>query len=174
MCDRTTAQRSLPLSTPPPPQGGYHPHGQPSQPQYGYPQQGGYPGAPAPQPPPRRSRINQQTKIKAIVFTVAAIGAGVWIFTHQGKSTDTPSTPAARAGASASQDANSIDVGECVEDQGSDNEHPDLEVVPCGDSRAEYKVEESVGDECAPGQARYTVTRRGHVQSMLCLSPTSR
>ncbi|WKX71066.1 hypothetical protein [Streptomyces sp. XD-27] len=104
---------------------------------------------------------------------MAAIGAGVWIFTHQGKSTDTPSTPAARASASASQDANSIDVGECVENQGS-NSAPDLEVVPCGDSRAEYKVKESTGDQCAPGQARYTVTRRGHVQSMLCLSPTSR
>ncbi|MFH8802850.1 hypothetical protein ACH4F6_25150 [Streptomyces sp. NPDC017936] len=118
--------------TTPPPQG-QNPFAQnqpqaPYPPQGGYPQQPGQPGLPpqgaapyAPVPPQPRRKVSFKT-IKNVVLVVAAIGviAGGYIASQD--------------------DANTAKVGDCMHRGSSDDNNPDLEVVDCGDSKAQYVV----------------------------------
>jgi hypothetical protein len=122
----------------PPPQGQapYPPQGQvpypqqgqaPYPPQSGYPQQGQapyppQPGAPyAPVPPQPQRKANFKT-IKTIVIIVAALGLAI-------------------GGYIASRDdANTAKVGDCMHRGSGSDTNPDLEVVDCGSSKAQYVV----------------------------------
>lgn len=120
--------------TTPPPQG-QNPYAQGQQPQAPYPPQGGNPfaqgqpgvppqgGAPyAPVPPeqPRRKLSFKTIKNIVIVLAVAGIAIGGYI--------------------SSRDDANTAAVGDCMHRGSTNDNDPDLEVVDCTDSKAEYTV----------------------------------
>ncbi|WP_367321997.1 hypothetical protein [Streptomyces sp. HUAS ZL42] len=125
--------------TTPPPQGnpfaqGQQPYGQPQgqapyPPQGGYPQQPGQPGFPpqgaapyAPVPPEQPRRKLGFKTIKNIVIVIAVIGVAI-------------------GGYIASRDdANTAKVGDCMHRGNSDDNNPDLEVVDCKSSKAQYVV----------------------------------
>lgn len=125
------------MSTPPP-QGnpfaqGQQPYGQPQgqapyPPQGGYPQQPGQPGYPqatapyATVPPaqPRRKVSFKLIKNVVIVLAVAGVAIGGYI--------------------SSRDDANTAAVGDCMHRGSSDDNNPDLEVVDCKSSKAQYVV----------------------------------
>ncbi|WP_240136967.1 LppU/SCO3897 family protein [Streptomyces sp. MUM 178J] len=130
-----------------PPQPGPHAYGQPGpyaqqpqQPGYGYPQQQPYPpqqpgqgfpqqpaqpqqqwGAPPPPPPPSGGRrISIKTIFRIVVAVVAVIGFGVfWLLSQN--------------------DAENAEAGDCMHNNGT-TISPDLEIVECGDTKAEFKV----------------------------------
>ncbi|AIR99355.1 hypothetical protein [Streptomyces glaucescens] len=123
------------MTTPPPqgnpfaqgqPQGqpqGQNPfaQGQPQAPygqQPGFPQQGGAPFAPAPAP---RRKLSFKT-IKNIVIVIAVGTAVIGGFI------------------ASRDDANTAAVGDCMHRGSSDDNNPDLEVVDCKDSKAEFVV----------------------------------
>lgn len=124
------------MSTPPP-QGqnpfaqGQQPYGQPEG-QAPYPPQGGnpfaqgQPGAPAapyaPVPPeqPRRKLSFKTIKNIVIVVAVAGIAIGGYI--------------------SSKDDANTAAVGDCMHRGSTNDNNPDLEVVDCTSSEAQYTV----------------------------------
>ncbi|NNN31937.1 hypothetical protein HLK59_16505 [Streptomyces sp. S3(2020)] len=120
--------------TTPPPQG-QNPYAQGQQPQAPYPPQGGNPfaqgqpgvppqgGAPyAPVPPeqPRRKLSFKTIKNIVIVLAVAGIAIGGYI--------------------SSRDDANTAAVGDCMHRGSTNDNDPDLEVVDCTSSKAEYTV----------------------------------
>ncbi|MFI5684559.1 hypothetical protein [Streptomyces sp. NPDC051636] len=112
------------VTTPPPPQGQapYPPQGQaPYPPQPGFPQQAGTaPYAPVPPQAPKR-KLGFRT-IKNIVIVVAALGAAI-------------------GGYIASQDdADTAKVGDCMHRGSTKDTDPDLEVVDCSSSKAQYVV----------------------------------
>ncbi|MFG2882943.1 hypothetical protein ACGFYV_11680 [Streptomyces sp. NPDC048297] len=123
------------MTTPPPqgqapypPQGGYPPQGQaPYPPQGGFPPQGQapyppQPGAPYPPVPPQPKRKVSFKTIRAIVIVVAVAGLAI-------------------GGYIASQDdANTAKVGDCMHRGSGSDTNPDLEVVDCGSSKAQYVV----------------------------------
>ncbi|MCF3122048.1 MULTISPECIES: LppU/SCO3897 family protein [Streptomyces] len=99
--------------------------------------------------------------MKVGVLVIAAIIAGVWMYTSRGNTTG-PDSESAKAPAVA-------EIGDCVQNKGSEGS-PDMEVIDCGDTKAEYKVESKNEQECEPGQSRFEQTRRGRVQFSMCLS----
>ncbi|MET9104943.1 LppU/SCO3897 family protein [Streptomyces antibioticus] len=105
------------MSTPPPQ--GQNPFAQ-GQPQAPYPpQQGAVPFAPVPQQPRRRVSFKL---IKNIVIVVAVLGVAI-------------------GGYIASRDdANTAAVGDCMHRGSSSDSNPDLEVVDCTSSQAQYIV----------------------------------
>ncbi|AQS68685.1 hypothetical protein [Streptomyces pactum] len=127
------------MTTQPPPQGNPFAQGQPQAPQQpqgqnpfaqsqpGFPQQPGQPGfpqqgapyAPVPPQPPRRNKFKL---IKNIVIAVVVVGVAV-------------------GGYIASRDdATTAAVGDCMHRGSSSDSDPDLEVVDCGDAKAQYVV----------------------------------
>jgi hypothetical protein len=117
------------VTTPPPQgnpfaQGQQQPYGQP-QGQAPFPQQAGQPGFPppgAPVPPqPQGRKISFKTiKNIVIVLIVAGVAIGGWIASRD--------------------DAAAAAVGDCMHRGSTDDNDPDLEVVDCGDAKAQYKV----------------------------------
>ncbi|MFE0511014.1 hypothetical protein [Streptomyces sp. NPDC058964] len=160
------------MTTPPPqgqapypPQGGYPQQGQapfPPQGQAPYPPQPGAPYAPVPPQQPKR-KIGFKT-IKNIVIVVAAIGVAI-------------------GGYIASQnDADTAKVGDCMHRGSSNDSSPDLEVVDCKSSKAQYVVlakvkgkystELSASTKCeaAAKDFQYTYTESGDGSDfLLCL-----
>ncbi|OPG09384.1 hypothetical protein B1R27_06390 [Streptomyces sp. GKU 895] len=101
-----------------PPQDG-NPYAQGQQP--GFPQQqGGVPYAPVPPAQPKRKLSFKTIKNIVIVVAVVGIGIGGWI--------------------SSRDDANTAAVGDCMHRGSSDDNNPDLEVVDCGSSKAQFTV----------------------------------
>ncbi|MEV5255551.1 hypothetical protein AB0K98_27735 [Streptomyces werraensis] len=117
------------MTTPPPQgnpftQGQQQPYGQP-QGQAPFPQQAGQPGFPppgAPMPPQQQGRKISFKTIKnvVIVLIVAGVAIGGWIASRD--------------------DAAAAAVGDCMHRGSTDDNNPDLEVVDCGDAKAQYKV----------------------------------
>lgn len=119
------------MTTPPPQgnpyaQGQQQPQGQaPYPPQGGFPQQAGQPGFPppgAPVPPPQQGRKLSFKTIKNIVIVL--IVAGVAIGTY----------------VTSQDDADTAAVGDCMHRGSTDDNNPDLEVVDCGDTKAQFEV----------------------------------
>ncbi|WP_327354842.1 LppU/SCO3897 family protein [Streptomyces sp. NBC_01304] len=129
------------MTTPPPqgqnpygqPQGG-NPYGQQQAPQgypqQGYPQQPGQPGVPqqpspyfnqGPAPQPPRSRVSFKTIKNIGIVVVFAIVAIVGYIASQ-------------------DDADTAAVGDCMHQGSSSSTNPDLEVVDCSDSKAQFEV----------------------------------
>ncbi|MFE2459987.1 hypothetical protein [Streptomyces sp. NPDC059402] len=127
------------MTTQPPPQGNPFAQNQPQAPQpqgqnpyaqgqQGFPQQAGQPGFPqqgapyAPVPPqPARRKLSFKT-IKNIVIAVVVVGVAI-------------------GGYIASRDdADTAAVGDCMHRGSSSDTNPDLEVVDCGDAKAQYVV----------------------------------
>jgi len=106
------------MSTPPPPQG-QNPFAQ-GQPQAPYPpQQGAMPYAPVPEQPRRKITFKL---VKNIVIVLAVAGAAI-------------------GGYIASRDdANTAAVGDCMHRGSGNDSSPDLEVVECSSSNAQYIV----------------------------------
>ncbi|MEU3507513.1 hypothetical protein ABZ733_06245 [Streptomyces longwoodensis] len=122
-----------------PPQGqnpyaqGQQPYGQPQHPQAPYPPQGGQPqqpgpvpyapfpnqGAPAPQPPRRKVSFKL---IKNIVIVLAVLGVAIGSYI------------------ASRDDAKTAAVGDCMHRGSSSSTDPDLEVVDCKSSKAQYVV----------------------------------
>ncbi|MFD5266795.1 hypothetical protein [Streptomyces sp. NPDC058335] len=121
--------------TTPPPQGenpfaqqGQQPYGQPQgqapyppQPgQPGFPQQANSPyGAVPPAPPSRKVSFKL---IKNVVIVLAVIGVGIGVFISN------------------RDDANTAAVGDCMHRGSTNDNDPDLEVVECSSSKAQYVV----------------------------------
>lgn len=120
--------------TTPPPQG-QNPYAQAQQPQApfppqggnpfaqgqpGVPPQGGVPYAPVPPEQPRRKLSFKTIKNIVIVLAVAGIAIGGYI--------------------SSRDDANTASVGDCMHRGSTNDNDPDLEVVDCADSKAQYTV----------------------------------
>ncbi|MET7679439.1 hypothetical protein [Streptomyces sp. NPDC005423] len=106
-----------------PPQGGYPQHpayapqpGQPGQP--GFPPQGAGPYAP-PVAPKRKISFKV---IRTIVVVVIALGVAIGGYIAN------------------RDDADTAKVGDCMHRGSSSATNPDLEVVDCGSSKAQYKV----------------------------------
>lgn len=106
--------------------------------------------------------LNRQTKARIIAIPLALIIAGVWYYTSRGNTTgpehkDTTSAAVA-------------DVGDCMQNKGSESA-PDLSIVDCGASTADYKVKEryALDHACDDGYSQYQVTRRGRAQFTLCM-----
>ncbi|MET8689863.1 hypothetical protein ABZV77_37235 [Streptomyces sp. NPDC004732] len=99
--------------------------------------------------------------MKVAVVVIAAVIAGVWMYTSRGNTTG-PDSESAKEPAVA-------EVGDCVQNKGSDGT-PDMEVIDCSDPKAEYEVASKFENECEPGQSRYEQTRRGRVQFSMCLT----
>lgn len=165
------------MATPPPPQGGYlYPPQQSAQPgaypapggyvppaQGEYPAQGGYPAPGAFPPPPAAPRRSSLKTIKniAIVVAFAVIAVGGWIASRD--------------------DANTAAVGDCMHRGGTSSTSPDLEVVDCGDTKAQYMVlakiegsfsEDEADTKCAASAKdfQYAYTETGDGSSfLLCL-----
>ncbi|WP_062644847.1 LppU/SCO3897 family protein [Streptomyces maremycinicus] len=123
------------MSTPPPQgqnpfaQQGQQPYGQPQgQPQGQNPfaQQPGYPqpgAAPYGAVPPEQPRRKVSFKlIKNVVIVLAAIGVGIGVYISN------------------QDDANTAAVGDCMHRGSSDDNNPDLEVVKCDSSKAQFIV----------------------------------
>ncbi|MEU6566271.1 LppU/SCO3897 family protein [Streptomyces parvulus] len=128
------------MTTQPPPQGNPFAQGQPQAPQQpqgqnpyaqapqGFPQQPGQPGIPpqgapfGPVPPQPARRKPSFKTIKNIVIAVIVVGVAV-------------------GGYIASRDdATTAAVGDCMHRGSSNDSNPDLEVVDCGDAKAQYQV----------------------------------
>ncbi|MFK4224527.1 hypothetical protein [Streptomyces sp. NPDC019890] len=118
-----------------PPQPGYgypqqqQPYPQQPQPGYGHPQQPQQPyppqqqwGAPQPPAPSRRGGLGIKNILKIIGVVIALIVFAIVYFTSQ-------------------DDADKAEVGDCMHNSGS-TITPDLQVVKCGDAKADYKVVE--------------------------------
>lgn len=111
------------MTTPPPPQGQT-----PYPPQPGYPQQGQapyppQPGAPyAPVPPQQPKRKISFKTIKLVVVVVIAIGAAITGYI------------------SSRDDADTAKVGDCMHRGSTSATDPELEVVDCKSSKAQYVV----------------------------------
>ncbi|SNX62455.1 hypothetical protein SAMN06272735_4236 [Streptomyces sp. TLI_55] len=142
-----------------PPQGG-NPFAQGQQP--GFPQQqGGVPYAPVPPAQPKR-KLSFKT-IKNIVIVVAALGIAIggWY--------------------SSRDDANTAAVGDCMHRGSTDDNNPDLEVVDCNSSKAQYtvlaKIEGTYSEELANTKCtaeakdfQYVYTQSGDGKDfLLCL-----
>ncbi|GGX12209.1 hypothetical protein GCM10010297_37010 [Streptomyces malachitofuscus] len=122
------------MTTPPPQgnpfaQGQQQPYGQPEgqapyPPQGGFPQQAGQPGFPppgAPVPPQQGRKLSfKMIKNIVIVLIVAGVAIGGYIASQD--------------------DANTAAVGDCMHRGSTNDNDPDLEVVDCGDTKAQYKV----------------------------------
>ncbi|MGW1025561.1 LppU/SCO3897 family protein [Streptomyces sp. NPDC002577] len=104
------------------PQGG-NPYAQQAAPQPGQPgvppQPSPYFGAPAPAPQQPRRNIKQYFRIAGFIVAALVVAGGWW---------------------ASRDDANTAAVGSCMHRGSTDDNNPDLEVVDCGDAKAEYKV----------------------------------
>ncbi|MDN0199332.1 hypothetical protein [Streptomyces sp. S.PNR 29] len=174
--------------TTPPPQGqnpfaqGQQPYGQapgapgapgqaPYPPQDGFPQQPGQPGFPqqgaapyAPVPPQPTGRKLSFKTIKNIVIAVAVVGIAIGGFI------------------ASRDDANTAAVGDCMHRGSTNDNDPDLEVVDCKDTKAQYvvlaKIEgsyltETMASSKCEAEAKdfqYTYTESGDSKDfLLCL-----
>lgn len=129
---------------------GQNPYGQPAP---GQPGAGGYPGgAPMPPPAPARNSVLKKVFIGIAAVAAVAIAIGVYI--------------------SGQDDADQAKKGDCVVNKGSDFK-PDVEVVDCTSSEAEYKVAEKhdgKGDCDRTKYAEYSETKGSDVLFTLCLA----
>ncbi|MYU25473.1 hypothetical protein [Streptomyces sp. SID8352] len=175
----TAVRGGTPVTTPPQgnpfaqgqPQAPQQPHGQNpfAQGQPGFPQQPGQPGFPqqgapfGPTPPqPARRKLSFKT-IKNIVIVVIVVGVAI-------------------GGYIASRDdADTASVGDCMHRGSTNDNDPDLEVVDCNSSKAEYEVMAKIkgsyktqlvaSTKCeqeAPG-FQYTYSQTGSGDFLLCL-----
>jgi hypothetical protein len=151
----------------PPPagqQGQFPPPGDPNQ-QGGFPPpQGGFQGGPPPQPP--RSGGGWKKRVISIVIGLVVLGGIFAATTYFNRDA-----------------ANKAKVGDCVQQNGSD----DLKVVDCGSSDADFKVVGRVEDKtqteagisaCGPfveqgAEQAYWEGERGKKGLVLCLGPVS-
>ncbi|AXK35310.1 hypothetical protein DVA86_24370 [Streptomyces armeniacus] len=129
------------------------PYGQqPQQPQYGQ-QPGGVPMAPP--PAPQRGGAGKAKKILiSIAGVIALVAAGAAWYSGQ-------------------DDADQAAKGDCVINRGSDIS-PEVEVVDCSSSDAEYKVAEKhdgEGECDREKYAQYSETKGSDVLFTLCLEP---
>ncbi|MFD8793346.1 LppU/SCO3897 family protein [Streptomyces vinaceus] len=122
------------------------PQGYPPQPGYGQPQQPGQPpyGAPpqqypypqqqfaAPPAPPKRMGVMKILKIIAAVIAVIAVAVGYF---------------------ASRDDADKAKVGDCLTNKGT-IVSPDLQVVKCGATNAEYKVVKVIPDSLDTNQCK--------------------
>ncbi|KUN24327.1 hypothetical protein AQJ23_22430 [Streptomyces antibioticus] len=142
-----------------PPQDG-NPYAQGQQP--GFPQQqGGVPYAPVPPAQPKRKLSFKVIKNIVIVLAAIGIAIGSWY--------------------SSRDDANTAAVGDCMHRGSTDDNDPDLEVVDCSSSKAQYtvlaKIEGSFGDSLAQTKCaaeakdfQYVYTESGDGKDfLLCL-----
>ncbi|WP_225832714.1 hypothetical protein [Streptomyces sp. NK08204] len=119
-----------------PPQPGYPQQGQaPYPPQPGYPQQGGAPYAPVP-PQPRRKLSFKTIKNIAIVVIGLSVAVGGYLASRN--------------------DADTAKVGDCMHRGSSSDTSPDLEVVDCGSSKAQYVVLAKVDGSFSRASAQIT------------------
>ncbi|MET7574694.1 hypothetical protein ABZT04_40390 [Streptomyces sp. NPDC005492] len=144
-----------------PPQGGYPQ--QPGQP--GFPPQGGVPFAPVPQQPRRRFSFKMIRLAVIIVIAVGGIAYGV---------------------ISSQDDADTAKVGDCMHRGSTSDTNPDLEVVKCSDSKAQYTVLAKISGNYAEAEAntkctaaakdfQYTYTESGDGSDfLLCLKDYSK
>jgi hypothetical protein len=147
------------------------PSGQPGQPgqfpppggdpnQGGFPPQGGgFPPAPAPQPARRGGAGRAIVILVVVLVVVGGIAAAGWYFSRDA--------------------ANNAKVGDCVQQQGSD----DLKVVDCGSADADFKVVGRVEDKTqseasqgacdgfADAEQAYWEGEPGKKGLVLCLAP---
>ncbi|MER5400405.1 hypothetical protein [Streptomyces sp. NPDC002599] len=164
------------MTTPPPPQGGNpYAQGQPpqggnpfaqGQPPQGYPQQPGVGFAPAPPTQPKRKITFKLVKNVVVVVAVAVAVIGGYIASRD--------------------DANTAAVGDCMHRGSSNSTNPDLEVVECSSSQAEYivlaKVEGSFTSAAADSKCeekakdfQYSYTESGDGSDfLLCLKDYSK
>ena len=146
-----------------PPQGGYPQ--QPGQP--GFPQQGAAPYAPVPPEQPRRKVSFKTIKNILLVVAVATMAIVGYI--------------------SSQDDAKTAAVGDCMHRGNSDDNNPDLEVVDCKDSKAQYVVlakikgsylTETLASSKCEAEAKdfqYTYTESGDGENfLLCLKDYSK
>ncbi|GAA3795194.1 hypothetical protein GCM10022403_031390 [Streptomyces coacervatus] len=126
-----------------PPYGGQQPYGQPQgqgqgqapyPPMVGYPEQGPYPQQPgqpgfppqgtapyAPFPPQPNRKLSPKAIRIIVVIVIAIIGAFASYITSR-------------------DDADTAKVGDCMHRGSTDDSNPDLEVVDCSSSKAQYVV----------------------------------
>ncbi|MFE9677661.1 hypothetical protein ACFYO5_26645 [Streptomyces sp. NPDC006259] len=141
--------------TTPPPQGqnpfaqqGQQPYG-PPQGQAPYPPQPGQPGVPQqplapygavpPAPPARKVSFKL---IKNIVIVLAVIGVGIGVFISN------------------RDDANTAAVGDCMHRGSTNDNDPDLEVVECSSSKAQYVVLAKVKGDFSASSAETKCTEQ--------------
>ncbi|WP_030420060.1 hypothetical protein VM636_15355 [Streptomyces sp. SCSIO 75703] len=134
--------------------------------QQGFPQQAGQPGfpqgAPVPPQPARRKLSFKMIKNIVIVVIVAGVAIGGYIASRD--------------------DAKTAAVGDCMHRGSSNDDDPDLEVVDCKDSKAQYEVVAKVEGsftsstlasskcEAEAKDFEYTYTETGRGKSfLLCL-----
>ncbi|MFF1451742.1 hypothetical protein ACFVYF_26920 [Streptomyces sp. NPDC058274] len=145
----------------PPHQGAAPYQGQPpyGQPPYGQPQFNQQPVPPA----RTRSPFNSRSPLfRVATFAVAAVAVGAYYLVN-GFDHKTPSTSADTSEWTAS-------VGDCLTNNGSESS-PDMEVVGCSSSKAEYRIEQTGStSECEDGQLKYTKTRRTTTLLTMCIS----
>ncbi|MEU7395017.1 LppU/SCO3897 family protein [Streptomyces albogriseolus] len=112
--------------TTPPPQGNPFAQGQQQpQGQAPFPQQAGQPGFPppgAPVPSQQQGRKISFKTIKNVVIVLIVAGVAIGGFL------------------ASRDDANTAAVGDCMHRGSTDDNDPDLEVVDCGDAKAQYEV----------------------------------
>ncbi|MEU3338433.1 hypothetical protein [Streptomyces sp. NPDC006668] len=150
----------------PQPQAPYPPHaaypqqpGQPGQP--GFPPPGAAPYAPVPAQP--RRKLSAKAIKNIVIVAVVAVAAIVGYIASQ-------------------DDANTAKVGDCMHRGSTSDTNPDLEVVDCGSSKAQYVVlakvkgsystELSASTKCeaAAKDFQYTYTESGDGSDfLLCL-----
>jgi hypothetical protein len=99
------------------------PAGDPSQGGFPPPQGGGFPPGPAPQPARRGGAGRAIVILVVVLVVVGGLAAAGWYFSRDA--------------------ANKANVGDCVQQQGSD----DLKVVDCASADADYKVVGRVEDK---------------------------
>lgn len=149
---------------PPQPQAPYPPQG-------GYPQQPGQPGFPpqggAPVPPQPRRRFSFKM-IRLVVIIVIAAGAAIFSYI------------------SSQDDADTAKVGDCMHRGSTSDTNPDLEVVKCSDSKAQYVVLAKISGKYSETEAdakctaaakdfQYSYTESGDGSNfLLCLKDYSK
>ncbi|MFJ9375115.1 hypothetical protein [Streptomyces sp. NPDC101455] len=167
-------QAQTPAPFPAQAQAPYPPQAQaPYPPQGGYPQQPGQPGFPpqggpyAPVPPQPKRKFSPKM-IRLGVIVLIAAGAAIFSFI------------------SSQDDADTAKVGDCMHRGSTSDTNPDLEVVKCSDSKAEYTVLAKISGKYSESEAnakctaaakdfQYSYTESGDGSNfLLCLKDYSK
>jgi hypothetical protein len=111
-----------PGQAPYPPQGGFpQQQGYPQAPgQPGFPQQAAAPYSPLPPQPPKRKVSFKTIRTIILILVVAALAIGGWLASRD--------------------DADTASGGDCMHRGSTSDTNPDLEVVDCSSSKAQYIV----------------------------------
>ncbi|MFI0264144.1 hypothetical protein ACH4OW_34660 [Streptomyces sp. NPDC017056] len=155
---------------------GQNPYGQAPHPQapYGGPgmaQQGGYPAGPLPtgpaptgpnpgQRPPRRVRV--PGIVRALVVLLIFGGVAAWVVLHQ----DEYNAESRKKPKVDPHSVTNAKVGDCLHKTGGTDDEPELEILGCGESGAQFKVVKMrPQDGCEPGQGLYRMRNtRSHFE----------